>query len=151
MRRVDRSALVPYSAEEMFRLVDDVPAYPEFLPWCSDAVIEREEGDTMLATLELHKGGISRRFTTRNTRKPHSSIDLSLVGGPFRHLSGGWRFRELGRNLGEDGCRVSLELEFAFDSRLVDMMFGPFFEQTCNSLVDAFTRRAAEVYGERKE
>ena len=88
-------------------------------------------------------GGISRRFTTRNTRKPYSAIDLSLVGGPFRHLSGGWRFRELGRDAGEAGCKVSLELGFAFDSRLVDMMFGPFFEETCNSLVDAFTRRAA--------
>lgn len=151
MRKVSRSALVPYSANEMFRLVDDVAAYPEFLPWCADAVIEREEGETMVATLELHKSGMSRRFTTRNIRKPHSAIDLSLVGGPFRHLSGGWRFTGLGRDPGEDGCKVSLELEFAFDSRLVDMMFGPFFEETCNSLVDAFTRRAADVYGERRE
>lgn len=151
MRKVARSALVPYSAVEMFRLVDDVAAYPEFLPWCKDAVIEREEGDTMIATLELHKGGMSRRFTTQNTRRPHSAIDLALVGGPFRRLSGGWRFHELGRGTGEGGCKVSLELEFAFDSRLVDMMFGPFFEETCNSLVDAFTRRAAEVYGARRE
>ena len=145
MRKVGRSALVPYSAEEMFRLVDDVRAYPEFLPWCSDASIGQEQGDTMVATLELQKGGLKRRFTTRNIRKPHSAIELALVGGPFRDLSGGWRFRDLG----EEGCKVSLELEFAFDSRLVDMMFGPFFEDICNSLVDAFTRRAAEVYGPR--
>lgn len=145
MRRIDRSTLVPYSSREMFRLVDDVESYPDFLPWCSDAVIERQEGDTIVATLELHKGGMTKRFTTRNTRNPYSAIDLALVGGPFRSLAGGWRFRDLG----EEGCRVSLELAFAFDSRLVDMVFGPFFEDICKSLVDAFTRRAEEVYGSR--
>lgn len=143
MRKVARSALVPYSAREMFALVDDVESYPDFLPWCSGAVIDAQEGDTMVATLELHKGGMTKKFTTRNTRTPYSAIDLALVGGPFRSLAGGWRFRELG----EGGCQVSLELEFAFDSRLVDMMFGPFFEDTCKSLIDAFTRRAEDVYG----
>lgn len=145
MRRVERCALVPYSSQEMFRLVDDVESYPDFLPWCSDAVIEEQDGDTTVATLELHKGGVTKRFTTRNARTPYSAIDLALVGGPFRSLSGGWRFQDLG----EGGCKVSLELEFVFDSRLADLMFGPFFEDTCRSLVDAFTRRAAETYGAR--
>lgn len=144
MRKVRRSAIVPYSAQQMFSLVDDIESYPQFLPWCSDATVDRREDNVIVATLELHKGGLSRHFTTRNTREPHSAIDLALVGGPFRRLAGGWRFRDLGDN----GCEVSLELEFAFDSRLVDMMFGAFFEDTCNSLVDAFTRRAAEVYGD---
>jgi ribosome-associated toxin RatA of RatAB toxin-antitoxin module len=145
MRKVERSALVPYSSREMFRLVDDVESYPDFLPWCSDAVIEEQENDATVATLELHKSGMTKRFTTRNSRRPYSAIDLALVGGPFRHLAGGWRFRDLG----EGGCEVSLDVEFAFDNRLVDMMFGPFFEDTCKSLVDAFIRRAAEVYGSR--
>jgi ribosome-associated toxin RatA of RatAB toxin-antitoxin module len=129
----------------MFRLVDDVESYPDFLPWCSDAVIEEQENDATVATLELHKSGMTKRFTTRNSRRPYSAIDLALVGGPFRHLAGGWRFRDLG----EGGCEVSLDVEFAFDNRLVDMMVGPFFEDTCKSLVDAFVRRAAEVYGSR--
>lgn len=129
----------------MFNLVDDVEAYPHFLPWCSDAVIEKQEDDTTVATLELRKGGMTKRFTTRNTRTPYSAIDLDLVGGPFRSLAGGWRFRDLG----EGGCKVSLELEFSFDNRLVDMMFGSIFEDTCKSLVDAFTGRAVEVYGSR--
>jgi ribosome-associated toxin RatA of RatAB toxin-antitoxin module len=145
MRKVARSALVPYSCREMFSLVDDVESYPDFLPWCSGAVIERQEDDTIVATLQLHKSGMTKSFTTRNTRSPPSAIDLALVGGPFRSLAGGWRFRDCG----EGGCKVSLELEFAFDNRLVDMMFGPFFEETCKSLVDAFTRRAADVYGSR--
>jgi ribosome-associated toxin RatA of RatAB toxin-antitoxin module len=145
MRKVERSALVPYSSRVMFRLVDDVESYPDFLPWCSDAVIEEQENDATVATLELHKSGMTKRFTTRNSRRPYSAIDLALVGGPFRHLAGGWRFRDLG----EGGCEVSLDVEFAFDNRLVDMMFGPFFEDTRKSLVDAFIRRAAEVYGSR--
>lgn len=143
MRKVRRSALVPYSAAQMFRLVDDVESYPDFLPWCGGAHIDRREGDDVVATLELDKGGVSKRFTTRNRRREFESIDLFLVGGPFRHLEGGWRFR----SLGEEGSEVSLELEFEFESRLVDMVFGRFFEETCNSLVDAFTRRAAAVFG----
>ncbi len=145
MRKVDRSALVPYKAQEMFVVVDDVAAYPEFLPWCKSAEVHSRSDDIVEATLELQKGAVSKTFTTRNSRRKFESIDLSLVGGPFKHLSGGWHFKELG----DDGCRVSLELEFEFESRLLDMMFGSFFEEICNSLVDAFSKRAASVYGAR--
>ena len=145
MRKVNRSALVPYTAREMFRLVDDIASYPEFLPWCNAATVQQRDPDKVVATLELRKGAVSRQFTTRNTPTAYSSIDIALVGGPFRRLSGGWRFREIGNT----GCEVILELEFAFDSKLVDMMFGSFFEDTCNSLVDAFTQRATHVYGPR--
>ena len=145
MRKVDRSALVPYKAQEMFNLVDDVAAYPSFLPWCKSAEVHSRSEDIVEATLELQKGAVSKTFTTRNSRRKFASIDLSLVGGPFKHLGGGWHFKDLG----DDGCRVSLQLEFEFESRLVDLMFGSFFEETCNSLVDAFSNRAASVYGSR--
>ena len=145
MRKVNRSAIVPYSAREMFVLVDDVEAYPEFLPWCNQAEIHNRTEDSVEATLELHKGSVSNKFTTRNTRKEFEEIGLALIGGPFRHLAGGWRFKELG----DDGCKVLLELDFEFESRLVDMMFGSFFEDICNSLVDAFTKRAEAVFGSR--
>ena len=145
MRKVNRSAIVPYSAREMFVLVDDVEAYPEFLPWCNQAEVHNRTEDSVEATLELHKGSVSNKFTTRNTRKEFEEIDLALIGGPFRHLAGGWRFKELG----DDGCKVLLELDFEFESRLVDMMFGSFFEDICNSLVDAFTKRAEAVFGSR--
>ena len=127
----------------MFRLVDDVAAYPEFLPWCHSAEAHSRSDDTVEATLELRKGTVSKTFTTRNRRCEFTSMDLALVDGPFKYLSGGWRFTDLG----EGGSKVSLELEFEFESRLVDMMFGPFFEEICNSLVEAFSKRAAEVYG----
>ena len=126
-------------------LVDDVEAYPEFLPWCNQAEIHNRTEDSVEATLELHKGAVSNKFTTRNSRTEFEAIGLALIGGPFRHLAGGWKFKELG----DDGCKVMLELEFEFESRLVDMMFGSFFEEICNSLVDAFTKRAEVVFGSR--
>lgn len=136
---------MPYRAAEMFRLVDDVDSYSTFLPWCNHSEVLSRSDDTVDATLELHKGAVSKTFTTRNTLRIDEAIDLELLGGPFRHLAGGWTFQ----SLGDEGSKVSLELEFEFESRIVDMMFGAFFEETCNSLVDAFTRRAADVYGER--
>ena len=93
--------------------------------------------------MELKKGTINKAFTTRNTRQEYASIELELLGGPFKTLSGGWRFTPLG----DSGCKVTLLLDFEFESRAVDLIFGTFFEETCNSLVDAFTQRAEEIYG----
>jgi ribosome-associated toxin RatA of RatAB toxin-antitoxin module len=145
MRKVNRSALVPYTAREMFGLVDDVESYPEFVPWCNHAAEESRVGSVVVATLELHKGPISKHFTTRNTLREFEAIDMELVGGPFRQLSGGWRFREIENQ----GCRVSLELDFEFENRVIDVMFGAFFKDAGDSLVDAFTNRARDVFGHR--
>ena len=145
MRHVNRSALVPYTSREMFVIVDDVEAYPDFLNWCKSASVHERTEEAVQATLELEKGGVSNKFTTRNERTEYESIDISLLGGPFRHLQGGWTFADLGN----EGCKVALNLDFEFESILVDMMFGAFFEETCNSLVDGFTRRAVQIYGAR--
>jgi ribosome-associated toxin RatA of RatAB toxin-antitoxin module len=145
MRKISRSALVPYSPSEMFALVDDIEAYPSFLPWCSNTVVHERTGNTVDATLELQRGGMRKSFTTRNTNRGNESIGLALLGGPFKRLDGGWTFQALG----DEGCKVALGLEFEFESFLVDAMFGSFFEETCNSLVDAFTRRACDIYGEK--
>ena len=145
VRHVKRIALVPYSGSEMFKLVDDIEAYPQFLPWCTSAEILDRTSNTVEATLELTKGTTSKAFTTRNTLIADTSIAIELLGGPFRCLSGGWCF-EL---LGADGCKVTLDLEFEFENRVVDMMIGSFFEETCKSLVKAFTDRAEQVYGPR--
>ena len=143
MRKVSRSALVPYSAEDMYRLVEDVDSYPSFLPWCNDVEVHFRKDNIVEASLELHRGKLSKRFRTRNNMQPTDSMELSLVGGPFRHLAGGWEFKALG----DAGSKVSLELEFEFESRALDLVVGAFFEDACNSLVDAFTQRAATVYG----
>lgn len=146
MRKIERSALVPYAAREMFVLVDDVEAYPEFLSWCNSAVVDSRSEDIVEATLELQKGSVTKTFTTRNKRCEFDSIELALVRGPFKHLSGGWRFKDLG----DDGSKVTLDLEFEFKSRVTDLMFGSFFEEICNALVDAFSSRAAVIYGGKR-
>lgn len=144
MKTVSRSALVPHSAEKMFALVDDVESYPLFLPWCRSATVHRREEHVVEASLDIHRGLVSKSFTTRNTLTPHTSIELALIGGPFRHLAGGWQFRQLG----EIGSKVSLELEFEFAHRMTDVVFASTFEDICNSLVDAFTSRAEALHGE---
>ena len=142
MRKVSRSALVPYSAAEMYALVKDVETYPSFLPWCHNAEVHVSEPDYLEASLEMHRRGISKRFRTRNALRENVSLGIELMGGPFRHLSGGWQFQQLG----DAGSKVSLELEFEFENRATDLIFGRFFESTCNSLVDSFTKRAANIY-----
>ena len=147
MRRVSRSALVPYSVGDMYALAADVASYPDFLPWCSGAQIHFREGEIVEATLELHKSGISKKFRTRNLLRENEAIEIDLVGGPFRHLSGGWRFHPLG----DAGSKVSLELDFEFKSRANDLLFGSFIEKSCNALVDAFTRRAHNIYDANRD
>lgn len=143
MRRVQRSALVPYSAAQMFALVDDIESYPDFLPWCQSAKVHRRESDTVEATLELRRGDVRKAFRTRNSNDAASSIEMTLVDGPFRHLQGHWKFTQLG----DAGSKVELDLSFEFASNMIDAVLGRFFEDTCNSMVDAFTRRADEIYG----
>ncbi len=142
MRKVSRSALVPYTSAQMYSLVKDVESYPDFLPWCDDAELHLSEPDVIEASLEMHRRGIRKRFRTRNPLRENEALGIELVGGPFRHLHGGWTFQQLG----EQGCKVALELEFEFESRATDLIFGRFFERTCNELVDSFTRRAARIY-----
>ena len=143
MRKVSRSALVPYSVGKMYALVADVESYPDFLPWCNDAVVNLRDGDIVEGTLELHRGGLSKHFRTRNVLTRNESISMDLVSGPFKTLTGGWAFQALG----EDGCKVMLDLQFEFENTLTDKVLGRFFEDTCNSLVDAFVRRAMLMYG----
>jgi len=140
---IQRTALVPYSADQMFALVDDIEAYPDFLPWCRSATVLSRDADEVRATIEIAKGSVRRSFTTLNRLQPGKMIEMRLIEGPFRHLQGFWRFEELE----EGACKVSLDLEFEFSSRMVAMVVGPVFNQVANSLVDAFCKRAEQVYG----
>jgi ribosome-associated toxin RatA of RatAB toxin-antitoxin module len=143
MASVSRSALVPYSAEQMFDLVADVDRYREFLPWCGDSRVLNRDDDVMEATILISKAGIERSFTTRNRLQRGKMMEMRLVEGPFRHLDGFWRFHPLR----EDACRVSLDLDFEFSNRVITLAFGKVFTQIANTLVDAFVKRARDVYG----
>ena len=142
---VDRSALVHYSNDEMFALVSDIEAYPQFLPWCSGARVLSREQDEMIASIGFAVSGVSKSFTTRNRLKPGREISMQLVEGPFSQLEGRWRFIPLG----DAGSKISLILEYDFSSKMVSLAVGPVFNKIANTLVDAFQKRAFEVYGER--
>lgn len=129
----------------MFALVDGIEAYPEFLPWCRGAKVLSRTDDEVRATIELSKGGVEKAFTTCNRNQKNKMIEMRLVEGPFRQLEGFWRFDALG----DDGCKVSFDLEFEFASRMLGMVVGPVFSQIANSMVDSFHKRAVEVYGKR--
>ncbi|MDX1451389.1 MAG: type II toxin-antitoxin system RatA family toxin [Oleiphilaceae bacterium] len=139
---IHRSALVMHSAEQMYALVNDIKSYPQFLPWCASAQLLEHGDDYMVASLEVSKGGVRQRFTTRNTLAEHR-IDMTLVDGPFKQLSGFWEFQALR----EDACKVALTLNFELKQGLAKMAFGPVFNQAANSMVDAFCARAKQVYG----
>ncbi|HHH43175.1 MAG TPA: type II toxin-antitoxin system RatA family toxin [Gammaproteobacteria bacterium] len=145
MTSISKSALVPYTPAQMFALVDDIETYPEFLPWCSGARVLSRTDDEVRATIELSKGGVEKAFTTCNRNQKDKMIEMRLVEGPFKHLEGFWRFDALG----DQGCKVSFDVEFEFASRMLDLVVGPVFSQIANSLVDSFHKRAVEVYGKR--
>ena len=143
MATISRSALVPYTAESMFDLVDDVDTYEVFLPWCKESQVLWRKDDELKATVWISKGGVEKSFTTLNRTQRGKMIEMRLVEGPFRRLDGYWRFQALG----DQGCKISLDLEFEFSNRLVKMAFGKIFNQIASKLVDAFVERAHAIYG----
>ena len=145
MPQIERSALVFYSAQQMFDLVNAIPDYPKFLPGCSSARIISQSDTEMVASLTVSKAGIGHTFTTRNTLHLNQRIDMQLVEGPFKQLRGGWEFQPLN----DTACKVILKLEFEFSSKLVQFAFGKIFSELTASMVNAFTQRAKQVYGEQ--
>ena len=146
MPLISRSALVPYSVEEMYQLVDNIETYAEFLPWCrSTEVISRDENEVK-ASIEIARGALNKSFTTINRMQRNKMIEMRLVKGPFKHLEGFWRFDALKDNT---ASKISLDMDFEFESKIIAFAAGSVFNQIANSMVDAFCKRAIEVYGER--
>lgn len=141
---VQKSALVKFSAQQMFDLVDDIEAYPQFLPWCSGSRILRREDDIVEGQIDIAKAGFHKSFTTRNRLDRGGKIHMSLLEGPFKSLEGVWSFMPLR----EDASKISLDLEFEISSAFASLAFGPVFNQICNTMVTSFTQRAKAVYGE---
>ncbi|CAE6898519.1 MAG: ubiquinone-binding protein [Pseudomonadaceae bacterium] len=140
---IQRSALLPYTAQALYDLVNDVAQYPEFLPWCASSQVLEVSDEHMRASLDIAKGGLSSRFVTRNTLVPGKSIELNLDEGPFTKLHGRWEFKALG----DKACKISLDMQFDYAGSLVRATLGPLFNQAANTLVDAFCQRAKDLYG----
>jgi len=142
MPKVTRSALVSFSADQMFDLVNDVARYPEFLPGCSGSRVIESSDSAMVASVDVSKAGISKTFTTSNRLADGAEILMELVDGPFKKLQGGWYFTPLD----DQACKVELKLEFEFSSRMIEMAFGKIFNELTTNMVSAFTQRAKQVY-----
>jgi ribosome-associated toxin RatA of RatAB toxin-antitoxin module len=144
MKTVKKSVLLWYSPAQMYRLVTDVDRYPEFLPWCDRARVVSHEADGMVAEIGIAFGGIRQTFTTRNVHQPDRQVCIKLVSGPFSQLEGEWNFLLLGEET--QACRVELVLTYGFDGAL-GRLISPVFDKIAGSMVDAFVKRAQQVYG----
>lgn len=147
MKTVHKSVLIWYSAAEMFDLVVDVARYPEFLPWCDQASVLEENAQGMTAKVGISIAGLSQSFTTRNVHQKDRKVSLKLVDGPFSKLDGHWDFTPVGKG-GERACKVEFSLRYDFDNAALAALVGPVFDKIAGSLVDAFVKRASDVYGE---
>ncbi|HBV1401575.1 TPA: type II toxin-antitoxin system RatA family toxin [Klebsiella pneumoniae] len=142
MPQISRTALVPFSAEQMYQLVNDVKSYPDFLPGCTGSRVLELGPTQMTAAVDVSKAGISKTFTTRNTLTSNQSILMSLVDGPFKKLIGGWKFIPLS----PEACKIEFHLDFEFTNKLIEMAFGRVFKELAANMVQAFTSRAKDVY-----
>lgn len=143
MASVNKSVLVPYSAEQMFALVERIDDYPQFLPWCAGAAIVEQRPEGPLVRLDINYHGVHAHFTTANQNRPPEQIVITLRDGPFRHLDGNWRFRALT----PAACKVELELHYQFTTHVLERLIGPVFNHIANTFIDAFVRRAEAVHG----
>lgn len=143
MAQVQKSVLLTFSAQQMFDLVDKVEDYPKFLPWCNRTELKHRDEARTEATLFIDFKAVKSQFTTRNSKRAGESMHIVLVDGPFKRLDGHWLFRALD----EHACKVEFQLNYEFSSRLFEKVIGPVFAHIANTFVEAFVKRAREVYG----
>ena len=141
--KITRSALLPFAADKMFDLVADIDSYAEFLSWCNSSDVLQQQDDLVEARLGIRLAGLSMSFSTRNKMLPNRRIDMHLLSGPFKTLGGYWQFESLNSN----ASKVSLELEFEFDSMVTQKLLSPKFKSLISSQLDAFQQRAEVIYG----
>ena len=151
MKHVKKSVLLSYSAHEMYALVTDVQAYPQFLPWCAKSEVLATTEHSMTARLTLSYGGIRHAFTTQNQHVADRSVLVGLVDGPFSLLDGHWQFLPLGAagSTPLQACKVELDLRYAFANGALEAVVSPVFDRVANTLVDSFVRRTEQVHGPR--
>jgi len=143
MPSINQSALVEYSDQQMFDLVNDIEAYPEFMQGCTSAKVLSQSDTELVGILRLSMGGIRQQFTTRNQLFRPERIEMSLVEGSFRNFSSRWTFQALT----EAACKVSLEMEFEFQLGFMDFAARSLISTVANSQVSAIVKRAQEIYG----
>ena len=154
MKQVKKSVLLCYTAHEIYELVVDVEAYPQFLPWCERAEVVQRDDTGLTARLHLAYSGIRHAFTTRNVQVKDESVHVGLVDGPFSLLDGLWRFVPLALPGAAEGaaagaCKIEFEMRYAFSNGVLEAAISPVFDRIANTFVDSFVRRAEQVHGPR--
>lgn len=135
---MSRTSLVARLPHVVYRLVNDIERYPEFVPGCTASkVLERSE-QQVIAHLAVRRGLLRTEFTTRNRLDPDRGVHMQLVDGPFKVLEGSWTFSPVASN----GCRIDFRLRFQFANVLKSALLEPLFEDTQADLVRAFVARA---------
>lgn len=146
MPKVHRQALLPYSPQQLFDIVQRVEDYPLFVPHIRDVIVTPVAENELVAHVQLEPSALGGFFATRNRWiRPHR-LTMQLEDGPLSRLQGEWRFEAVG----DSGCRVVLDLDFDFANRLLGLAFSRVFDRLVNQLFDAFVSRAREVYGDKK-
>lgn len=145
MKHLHKSVLIWYSPAQMYQLVTGVEKYPEFLPWCSHSRVLTQDAQGMTAQIGLSMAGVKQEFTTNNAHDADRRVQMHLVDGPFSKLEGDWHFTPVGEQ--SQACKVTLDLRYAFSSKTLALLVGPVFDKIADSLVDAFIKRAEQVYG----
>ena len=151
---VSRSAILPYSSAQMFAVVNDIEAYPQFLNWCKEVEVVERASDQLSARMHIAYGKLAFAFTTRNTQIENRQINLELIDGPFSSFSGEWLFKPLvdeADPLAEqtrkiEGCKISLQMDFNFERGLASVMMAKMFEKIATTQLDAFQQRAHQLY-----
>ncbi|KAA0446001.1 MAG: type II toxin-antitoxin system RatA family toxin [Candidatus Thioglobus sp.] len=143
MHQISKSAIVTYSSSQMYQLINQIGDYPQFLNWCSAASILNKTEEQIVASITINKSAFNQTFTTINSLSANKRIDIQLKDGPFEQLQGSWIFTKLGDN----ACKINLELQFSFASKLMDITIAPIFTTIANAQLDAFVERAKKIYG----
>ncbi|OUS21875.1 ubiquinone-binding protein [Rhodobacterales bacterium 59_46_T64] len=141
---------LPYTAAQMYDLVADVAAYPQFLPWCSAARIRSitplegvENAEVMEADLVISFKVFREKFGSRVTLFPDQmKVDTEYLDGPFKYMKSNWAFADA-----DGGCEVTFFVDFEFKNAILQGIIGVVFNEAMQRIVRAFERRAAALYG----
>ena len=142
MAKISKDLVVPYTTQQMYELINAVDLYPEFLPWCSAVEVHTHTEDELAATIHLAKGPVKYSITTKNSMIPGNKIDMEYVAGPFKSCNGSWQFIDQAGN-----CQILFDMEYQFINRMKRLLIEPVFNPIANTLIDAFHKRAEQIYG----
>ena len=142
MLKIQKSVITPFTAEQMYNLVSDIENYKHYLPWCPASKVISKDANVTVGRVDISYLKVSTSFTTKNINTPCTRIDLSLVDGPFKQLSGFWQFTQIG----EKGCKIEFNLSYQFNNFIIEKVIGKVFEFVIKNIVDSFVKKANEIY-----